>query len=125
MKELHCIINLSFKDMIVQIQRIEWYKIITENSLNKVLVLKNKFIALISRKEICIYIKVEYIKQNPYSKISWTYLGATKLYFTHCMCVVIILFNTGLYSLQFLPFLLQNYSFCVFFCSRSILHFEF
>ena len=34
--------------------------------------------------------------------------GATKLYFTHYSCVVIILFNTGSYKSAFSPILLAN-----------------
>ena len=39
--------------------------------------------------------------------------GATKLYFTHYSCVVIVLFNKGLYSSVFSTILLENQSFCL------------
>ena len=45
--------------------------------------------------------------------------GATKLYFTHYLCAVIILFNTGYTSLHFLLILLEDWlvlSFCSFLC---------
>ena len=56
--------------------------------------------------------------------LAMTFQGATKLCFTHYMLVVIILFKRVHLSLQFLPILLQNCSFCVFFGSLSILYVE-
>ena len=41
-------------------------------------------------------------------KLCHMFKGATKLYFTHYLCVVIIFYNTGLYESGFSPYYFQK-----------------
>ena len=47
-------------------------------------------------------------KKGTLNKENISFKGATKLYFMHYSCVVIILFNTVYVGLHFLQFLLEN-----------------
>ena len=59
------------------------------------------------------------------SLFSFKVKGAAKLYFIYYLCVVIILFSTGLFKSVFSTFSFEKLGFSVFLCFLSLLGFEF